>query len=81
MASAIEFPEMTRTATSDSGEANPLPMAEIGDVEVTAYRLTPEEKAEIARTGIIWLRLKTKGIDQVQWRKVLTSREAALRDA
>lgn len=58
MAEPIEFPGMTTTLAAPPGcedVVQPLPIRRVEGKCLSCWRLTPEELAEIARTGVVWL--------------------------
>lgn len=57
MAHAIEFTGVDAHPDfpADAGYSRPLPIIEFERSSVSCWRLSPEELAEIARTGVIWV--------------------------
>lgn len=59
---AVEFPEQNIVFAKDQPDYLPLPAYKHDDKEgttITCWELTEEEKAEIAKTGKVWLRTLT----------------------
>lgn len=61
---AVKFPQVNVIMGADQPGVRPLPVHKDGDTEgtVTAcYQLTPDELAEVQRTGKIWIQIWTYG--------------------
>lgn len=58
MAAPTEFPEQTAVLGAPPGcadEVLPLPVLHREGHFISCWKVTPEEIAEIARTGVLWL--------------------------
>lgn len=61
---SVKFPQVNATLGEGQPEVRPLPVHRGHDPEYTVtscYQLTPDELAEIQRTGKIWLQVWTYG--------------------
>lgn len=58
MAEPTEFPGMTgslKPPPGDEERVGPLPVRRLEGRVVSCWRLSPEELAEVQRTGVVWL--------------------------
>lgn len=53
----IEFKGMNGTAAKHQPEYRPLPMLREPGRIVSCWQLSPEEQAQVAKTGVVWLSL------------------------
>ncbi len=55
----ISFPQVTKVFTAPEGvspeDCGSLPVHDTGQALVSCWQLTEEERAEVARTGVVWL--------------------------
>jgi len=65
----ISFPQVTKVFTAPEGvspeDCGSLPVHDTGQALVSCWQLTEEERAEVARTGVVWLWVFGRGTPPV----------------